>query len=389
MKKLTAFLLLSLFSVTLAKACANYYYAISREGEFSPMGYTWLYPFQKNFNQKLNVNKLLKLETKLKEQKNFMLLSDYSVGLMKLGKSTEALVILKELYKHYPNEYIIASNLGTAYELNGLNDSALKYIKRTIQLNPNDHEGSEWIHVKILEAKLQMATNTSYLLKHKVLNLSAEQLKNKETLKHLLIQLQERVPFSPAPNELMGLLFEETGDVSANVESIEYARAYYQIAQKYYGSKSPLLDGKIKEMEKLMTKYSNKRPDPKMDTARDQFFEGAFTRIGYFRYTELLKDNSDNAYKINWEKVNTNPETLLAMADLKLTPEQAINTSVTAGDTLVAEHKHTEPTKEEAMDANTSSAGTGNVQWNIGIAMSLGLLVIIGGTLLFTGRKRK
>lgn len=356
------------------------------------MGYSWLYPFQKNFNEKLNVNKLLKLEAKLKEQKNFMLLSDYSVGLMKLGKSTEALTILRELYKHYPGEYKIASNLGTAYELTGQNDSALKYIKRTVELNPNDHEGSEWIHIKILEAKIQASKNATYFSNHTVLNLSDEQKKKKETLTHILIQLQERVPFSPGPDEMMGVLFEETGDVSAIVESIEYARAYYQIAQKYYGSKSAALNGKIKEMEKLMAKYSNKRPDPKIDTANDKIFEGAVTRVGYFRYTELLKDNSDATYKINWTKVNTNPETLLALVDLKMTAQQIINATKNSGDTLIQEHNHADTVTHnyaDTLNVNQKSAGTGNVQWNISLIMSVAILLIIGGSLLAMNRKKK
>lgn len=53
---------------------------------------------------------------------------------MKLGKADVALEILKELNYHYPNEYKIVANLGTAYELNAELDSALKYIKKGIKL---------------------------------------------------------------------------------------------------------------------------------------------------------------------------------------------------------------------------------------------------------------
>ena len=71
------------------------------------------------------------------------MLSDYAVYLMKAGRVDESLAILKELNKNLPQEYQIAANLDTAYELNGELDSALFYIKRGIEINPDAHAGSE------------------------------------------------------------------------------------------------------------------------------------------------------------------------------------------------------------------------------------------------------
>jgi len=282
------------------------------------------------------------------KEKNYMLLSDYSVCLMKLGKQKEALGILKELYKHYPNDYKIAANLGTAYELNGEVDSALKYIKRDLFLNSNDHEGSEWIHVKVLEAKQALKKDPQYLKDHTVLQLSDKQKNDTLILQQLDIQLQERVPFTPGPDAMMANLFADLGDISANVRSLSHARAYYLLAKKYYGDPSPLLDAKVKEMEKLMRKYTS--VNPKYDQDR----EGDATKIGYIRYQDLLKDNDDPAYSINWEKINTNVDSLLAIVDFKRTgldaKMEAAKNGSTEGLTLIPEHDSLKAGAAEAPD---------------------------------------
>jgi tetratricopeptide (TPR) repeat protein len=319
MKKIFLLLAIVTFSITKSFACGNYYYALDKEGNLVPLGYNWKFPFNKNFNLERNVTKLKKLEAKLKKEKNYMLLSDYSVCLMKLGKSKEALKILIELYKHYPSEYKIAANLGTAYELNGQVDSALKYIKRGLQLNPNDHEGSEWVHVKILETKLELRKKPSYLLDHTVLQLTEAQKKDSTVLQHISIQLQERVPFTPvtsAPDEIMASLFVDLAEISANIKSIEYSRAYYQIAKIYYKSQLPFLDKKIKEMEKLINKYTSIKPK------QDRSFEGEKGKVGYFKYTELLSENDFQHYKIDWAKINTDVNSLIALVDFKKTIQE-------------------------------------------------------------------
>ncbi|HKC68615.1 MAG TPA: tetratricopeptide repeat protein [Bacteroidia bacterium] len=327
MKKIFFLLTAFLFLIARGIACGNFFYALDKEGNLVPMGYSWKFPFNKDFNLELNVTKLKKLKAKLEKEKNYMLLSDYSLCLMKLGKPKEALDILIELYKHYPNEYKIAANLGTAYEINGQNDSALKYIKRDMQLNPNDHEGSEWVHVKILETKLALKKDPTYLTNHTVLQLTPAQKKDSIVLQHISIQLQERVPFTPvtlAPDELMASLFVDLADISASIKSIEYARAYYQIAKKYYNSQLPFLDAKIKEMERLMNKYST------IELKQDyKHFEGQRVKVGYFNYKELLSENNPTNYKVNWDKINTDVNSLLALVDFTKTT-QAIKDSLVA-----------------------------------------------------------
>lgn len=334
-------------------ACGNYYYTLDREGTFHEAD-DILVPFNKNFKLEMNVQKLKLLSAKLKKEKSYMLLSDYALCLLKLGKVNEAVAILAELELHYPGEYKIASNLGTAYELSGQNDSALKYIKRGLQLNPQDHEGSEWIHVRILETKLAIAKNPDYLKTHSPLSLNERQKYDSLVRKQLTLQLRERFPFTPAPNELMAALMSELGDCCANTSSIEYAKAIYQIANEYYGAHSPVLDEKIKEMQKLVNKYLNKQPDENNSERGENY------KMGVLKYTALIQDNQTEKYEIDWSKINTNVDSLLAMVDLTLTPQKA--TEQTTDDELKLVKENMPQLKLEVINENNE---TGKVFWII------------------------
>ena len=89
-----------------------------------------------------------------KAQPNFENLNDVAVGLVHMGKPKEAITLLQQLERGNPGKYQTAANLGTAYELSGDNEQALKWIREGIRRNPKSHEGTEWLHVRILEAKL-------------------------------------------------------------------------------------------------------------------------------------------------------------------------------------------------------------------------------------------
>lgn len=81
--------------------------------------------------------------------------SDYGVRLVYLGRYNEAKAVFGHIEKLQPGRYATAANSGTVYELLGQNDSALYWIKRAVQIDPTSHYGSEWLHVKILEAKIE------------------------------------------------------------------------------------------------------------------------------------------------------------------------------------------------------------------------------------------
>lgn len=194
------------------------------------------------------------------EQYDKEIQSDIAVNLLYVGKKEEALSILRRLQKKYPGEYTITTNLGTAYELNGKNDSALFFIKKGIDLNNDSHEGSEWVHVKILEAKIHMAGHPGWLYTHRVLNTGAsfsspfsEILSSKTG--DIEYQLQERVPFTPYPDAIMGNVFDELGDLYATQQSIELAYMAYDFSLLYDSSDRYTVRDKMKVLQPLLAEH--------------------------------------------------------------------------------------------------------------------------------------
>ncbi len=191
--------------------------------------------------------------------------SDIAVNLTYIGKYDKALSILKKLQKANPVDYNIAANLGTVYELSGNNELALQFIKEGIQLNQNSHEGSEWVHVKIVEAKLQIAKDPSWLQSHRVLNTGVSfKSKNNSALGqkiwHIEYQLHERVPFTPFPDKLLANVFDELGDLYATQESAEMAYMAYDFSLKYDPADNYAATQKMEELKAILKKQKTKIP---------------------------------------------------------------------------------------------------------------------------------
>lgn len=191
--------------------------------------------------------------------------SDIAVNLGYIGHYTDALEILKRLQKEHPDNYNYAANLGTTYELLGKNELALQFIKKGIELNPESHEGSEWVHVKILEAKLKMATQPGWIYQHRVLATGVNfDSKESETLNektwHVEYQLQERIPFTPFPDALLANVFDELGDLYATQQSVELAYIAYDFALRNDSADHFGVKAKMEALKPILKK--NKIPIP-------------------------------------------------------------------------------------------------------------------------------
>ncbi|HEU4780677.1 MAG TPA: hypothetical protein VFS58_12415 [Steroidobacteraceae bacterium] len=97
--------------------------------------------------------------------------NDRAVARLITGRYSEALTLLRQVEKSYPGKAIVAANLGTALELSGQNEEALGWIRTGVQRDPKEHFGTEWLHVKILEAKIALAKDPKWLEKHSVIGL--------------------------------------------------------------------------------------------------------------------------------------------------------------------------------------------------------------------------
>jgi tetratricopeptide (TPR) repeat protein len=173
--------------------------------------------------------------------------SDYGVALVYLGRYREAQAVFEAIEAQRPGLYATAANLGTTYELLGQNERALHWITRAVQLNPKSHEGSEWIHVNILKAKLRgpagitsqqlLGTDfgrglapTTTLAEPELLQLRAA----------LYYQLTERLSFVPAPDPVVARLLFDLGNIYALTVSLEEADPVFEQARAY-GGVGPLL----------------------------------------------------------------------------------------------------------------------------------------------------
>jgi tetratricopeptide (TPR) repeat protein len=204
---------------------------------------------------------------------SFRAQSDYAASLVLKGEYVKAIEIFEGIEKAHPNEYVIAANLGTAYELSGDNEKALKWISEGIRRNPQSHYGTEWLHVRILEAKLALAKDPDWLKTHSVLGLNFEnelrpkmpwQLPEGQNLESvqtaLEYQLHERLEFVKPPEPIVGELLADLGNILSLNRSLEHAIAVYDVALKFNPVHADLISKRRTFMQGLVL------PDPSPDS---------------------------------------------------------------------------------------------------------------------------
>jgi hypothetical protein len=190
-----------------------------------------------------------RMETRLRNAPEFAQRNDYAVALMYLGRSSDAVELLEKLETERPATYEIAANLGTAYELSGNNQRALHWIKEGITRNEDSHFGTEWLHVKILEAKLRQEKDSDYFKNHSVLNLDLSSIKAvnrhdtitmdgeawpiEEITRAIDYQLIERLKFVKGKDPSVGSLLFDYAALEAASQTLESASALLKMAMEY------------------------------------------------------------------------------------------------------------------------------------------------------------
>lgn len=119
---------------------------------------------------------------------------NYSVALMHVGRPEKAIDTLVALEAREPGAYQTATNLGTACELAGRLEEAVVWIGRGIERNPASHDGTEWLHLAILRAKLKLRDDPAWLARHSVLA-GEEGRPAAEIVRAIERQLGERLQF--------------------------------------------------------------------------------------------------------------------------------------------------------------------------------------------------
>jgi len=186
----------------------------------------------------------MEMQSALANSTNFNERSDYAVSLVYAGKTKEAVELLQSLEKEQPGTYIVAANLGTALELLGNNEEALHWIKEGIHRNPQSHEGTEWLHAKILEAKIAAQKDVDYFKKHSVLELDPQpvssaiimdgrSLSPAEVVKAIQYQLEERLQFVKPPDPAVASLLFDYAAIEAATNILESAKGLLKMAVEY------------------------------------------------------------------------------------------------------------------------------------------------------------
>ncbi|NII23880.1 tetratricopeptide repeat protein [Pseudoflavitalea sp. X16] len=246
------FLAFTLLSPILSWACINEYYRteppfVNNQLDLSAILYSegHTYPYWKNGFQD-DIVMLQRRDSLLSvglSKLDYKSLSDYAAFELRIGDRKKAVEILEQLYEQHPNEYNIVANLGTAYEVTGNNEKALALLKKAVQINPQSHYGSEWIHVRILEQKI---ARKDY---DKIINLGIQDFsqwiidkqyrfpRDADSLKmQIAYQLHERIAFIPPPDDIVGQLVLDFADIVAKTaESRDKAIPFYEYAE-HYGS---------------------------------------------------------------------------------------------------------------------------------------------------------
>lgn len=178
-----------------------------------------------------------------------MLKGDYNISINSL----------LELNKMEPNRYSIASNLGTAYELNKDPKEALKWISEGIKRDPNSHYGTEWLHVLILKTKLKLQKEPNYLNKHHIITLpdkfkltdsviiDKKTIPIKKIKKALLYQLEERIVFVKPKNSIVADLLYTLARIEAQTSNVEQGIKLLKLSKEYGFLQTDLLKNKMEQ----------------------------------------------------------------------------------------------------------------------------------------------
>lgn len=173
--------------------------------------------------------------------------NDEAVQVLLKGDAAKAVSMLEKVEAEHPGIYFTAANRGTALELAGRDEEALHWILEGIRRNPDSHMGAEWLHARILEAKLQLAKDPGWLKTHTITGIdltrlaepdyaidSAQGPQYKQMIRDSLVhQLSARMLFVKPQDSIVAQLLIELTHMESQVGFLEYALRYLDLAELY------------------------------------------------------------------------------------------------------------------------------------------------------------
>jgi tetratricopeptide (TPR) repeat protein len=278
MTRIILALALSVVTVCQSFACLNGASTKLKNGTFLYEDEEGHVPYGHLFNSEEGFQEaILELDSLYKATKDLDYLSDKGLLLILLKQYDQAIELYLEVEKLEPNRYATASNIGTAYELIGQNENALQWIKKAVAIDSTSHDNSEWIHVKILEAKIkgEKFITSSFLLNTDFGNdsIPVSSLPRTDLInlsEALYYQLNERVSFVKPTDKIVAKLLFDLGNIAFLLGDFYDASADYEEAKKY-GFTGKLVDKRIALSEASL------KQEMKSSTAKNQFQQNHFS----------------------------------------------------------------------------------------------------------------
>jgi tetratricopeptide (TPR) repeat protein len=209
---------------------------------------------------------IAELQTSYNQKPTLENSNDLAVGLLLTGKLDDAITLLEETDKKFPGNAKVAANLGTALELKGNDEEALKWIREGVTRDADEHHGSEWLHARILGAKIALEKDPTWLAKNRVLDLDfgtgevpvapailpieKGRVKGADQLvQQIEYQLAERTRFVRPPDPIVGDLYASAADLAIagavsvldDPNSVFSPERYYEQALTYGAPRADLI----------------------------------------------------------------------------------------------------------------------------------------------------
>lgn len=270
---ITTILTLLFFGKTLA--CINGESKVLKDGTFLYEDREGSVPYGHDFFIDDFEDGVVQLDSLYLATKDLDYLSDKGLLLILLKRYKEAVKLYLEIEHIKPNRYSTSSNIGTAYELLGQNENALKWIKKSVDLNPKSHNNSEWIHIKILEAKIkgEQFYTTNFLLSTEfgLGNIPKSQMTKKQLRdlsNALYYQLNERISFVKPKEKIVAQLLFDHGNIAFLLGNYYDASADYEQA-KLFGYTGQLIEQRTEQI-KIQIKRGKQQKEGNKSKAQKQ-----------------------------------------------------------------------------------------------------------------------
>lgn len=147
--------------------------------------------------------------------------------LLRLGRSDEALGLLRAAQARHPEHFALAANLGMAWHLQGDLRRAAEQLRLAVRLAPEEHKAAETLHLRLVARRLQEPPNEQPL--DDLFGLA----ERRPLPANAIAQAQQLALWLPADGRLLWLLAElaaRHGDTAGAAELLEAAVGEFGLA---------------------------------------------------------------------------------------------------------------------------------------------------------------